>query len=89
MENVIPWLISGGILVLIAASEVNFRRWRRSIREPISPEIQAEIDQTPEWWDREFRRLQGIPEPKALTTADWSWEMEYRIQRLSEQGEDD
>lgn len=25
--------------------------------EPIPPAIRAELDQTPEWWDREYDRL--------------------------------
>lgn len=32
-------------------------------RKTVPSEIRAEIDQTPEWWDREFRRLSGVPEP--------------------------
>lgn len=36
---------------------------RRAIANQQDPWVQAEIDQTPEWWDREFRRLSGEPEP--------------------------
>lgn len=39
------------------------------VRKSIPRAVQEEIDQTPEWWDREFRRLQGLSEPSKIQTS--------------------
>lgn len=37
----------------------------------IPREIQAEIDVTPEWWDAQFRKLQGLPTPQETIYGDF------------------
>lgn len=55
--------------------DLRLARWKqgRDVAIPTIPKsIQDEIDQTPEWWDREFRKLSGEPEPRqwGIQTAD-------------------
>lgn len=56
------WLIPIAAVAYAAAMRFELRLPRRAARE-ISPEVRAELDVTPEWWDKEFRKLSGEPEP--------------------------
>lgn len=63
MEAIIWWSILG-VTVLGTGGWAFFevrmaRRKPRTLDPWIRSEIQAELDQTPEWWDREFRKLGG------------------------------
>lgn len=60
----------------LSSRDIKFERPRK-----ITPEIQAEIDQTPEWWDREFRKLSGEPEPvkSDLTGGEWKLHLAQMI----------
>ena len=69
------WLIVVGVIV-IDGTIFHLAGWEldRDIDKPkqIPTEIQAEIDQTSEWWDREFRKLAGQPEPNTgACVATW------------------
>lgn len=56
------WLIPIAAVAYAAAMRFELRLPRRAARE-ISPEVRAELEVTPEWWDKEFRKLSGEPEP--------------------------
>ena len=53
------WLVIGLIYnaIRLACSE------RSARAAAIDPKVRAELDVTPEWWDAEFRKLNGEPEP--------------------------
>lgn len=50
----------------------------------IPREIQAEIDVTPEWWDAQFRKLQGLPTPRETTYGDFRRWAEAGIQEVTD-----
>lgn len=70
---IIVILICGGGVSVAAWEVVRALDGRRGTLTRTPPKrripkaVQEEIDQTPEWWDREFRRLQGLPEPQPVT----------------------
>lgn len=67
------WLLAGlpalAVVTILSTNAVLARRKRPAI----APEIREEIEQTPDWWDREFRRLSGIPEPVTPATSTVNW----------------
>lgn len=69
MEWVLAGLPALLFLGLLGANRLLARKQRRAI----PADVQDEIDQSAEWWDREFRKLSGIPEPvtPASTTLNW------------------
>lgn len=45
----------------------------------IPREIQAEIDVSPEWWDAQFRKLQGLPETPKTVVGDLQFSIKHLI----------
>lgn len=51
----------GGICITLLPTVIGMVHWRRLTgrrkRAAIAPNVRAELDQTPEWWDQQFREL--------------------------------
>lgn len=80
--NVLLWILMivmiGTSGVLFVMTCIDFRREVRASRRVeshLDPAIRGEIEQTMEWWDREFRKLSGEPEPRKphLNGAERVW----------------
>lgn len=54
------WFLVPGFVLCLIVVPLYFR-FRRSSKKTISYSVRQELDQTPEWWDNEFRKLQGLP----------------------------
>lgn len=68
------WFLAGlPALLFLGILGTNRLLARNKQRRAIPPEVQDEIDQSPEWWDREFRKLSGIPEPVTPATSTVNW----------------
>lgn len=46
--------------------------------EPIAPGVRAELDQTPEWWDRQYRTLERKRIPRDIASHDGHSIVEHR-----------
>lgn len=51
--------------------------WRKKVKV-IPEDIRAEIDVTPEWWNAQFRKLQGLP-----AEVTWGRRVEERMSNIS------
>lgn len=72
------WLPSIFLIFYVVVSYIRTPRDgrpKRAIDPAIDPAIRGEIEQTMEWWDREFRKLSGEPEPRKphLNGAERVW----------------
>lgn len=71
---VLLWAPTVLLVLYVAVSYIRTAPHERPKRA-IDPAVQAEIEQTMEWWDREFRKLSGEPEPRKphLNGAERVW----------------
>lgn len=83
------WIFVLGCLSVSGGTALyTYRRHFKERRKAIPYTIQSEIDQTPEWWDNEFRRLQGLPTheherlAQAGITEVWDGDLLFSLRHL-------